>query len=330
MPSIVTIIHAPAFKARDQHVRDMCTAFTACGATVAIVMGPEPPIHDASLLASVVNMDPNRLGEPETATAFRPLIQDMKVRQLSNGLKHAAALQYIAGLFEQGVHDWHFVIEDDAMIHDVPTLFAACRAAPAEADMLFFGLPSALPHPTNGKIRYDEIHGIKLLPTCDCYALRMQTAHFLSTAVLPIRFRTEVHLSWLIAHTSVKAYLTSPNLSVDGSKVGMFVSGIESNNTLSFNSDYALLSSVKAGDMDIDVFIERVKAMPFGGHPDAQVLLGKRLAESGRHKEALGIFEAALSVYTAEGAAIGNDSTFMRTYMDLYKYVQEDLNALLL
>lgn len=323
--SIVTIIHSPALKARDQHVRNMCAAFTASGATVAIVMGPEPPIHDPAQLAAVVNMDPNKLGDKAITAAFRPLIADMKVRQLSNGLKHAAAVQYIASLADQGHADdsWHFVLEDDAMIHDVPALLAACASAPVDADMLFFGLPSALPHPTGGTIRYDALQGIKLLPTCDCYALRMHTARFLSTSVLPIRFRTEIHLSWLIASTCIKTYLTSPNLSVDGSKVGMFVSGVESNNTLSFNSEYALLSSLKLTDIDTETFVARIKAMPFGEHPDAQVLLGRRLAESGRHADAIAVFAAALAVYTSEGAAVGNDSAFMRTYMDLFKHVQQ-------
>lgn len=328
----VAIVHAPALKAREQHVRDMCTAFAACGATVAVVMGPEPPVHDPALLATIVNMDQNKLGDKEVASAFRPFIQDMKVRQLSNGLKHAAAIQHIAQAQSDSDSDlrlWHVVVEDDAMIEDIQALLNACAAAPDDADILFFGLPSPLPHPTGGQVRFIELQGIKVLPSCDSYALRMQTARFLSSSVLPIRFRTEIHLSWLIASMSIKAYLTSPNLSVDGSKLGLFVSAIDSNNRLSFNPEYVSLSAAvdKDKDMDMDTFSKRHKSMPFAGHPDAQVLLGKRLAQCGRHLEAMSVFEAALALYTSEGAVVGNDSAFLRVYMDLFKHTQGDINV---
>lgn len=331
----VAIIHTPALKAREQHVRDMCAAFAACGATVAVVMGPEPPVHDPTLLASVVNMDAKKLGNKEVTDAFRPFIQDMKVRQLSNALKHAAAIQHISK-GTQAPGQWHLVVEDDAMIEDVQALVSACASAPADADILFFGLPSPLPHPTGGEIRFIELKGIKVLPSCESYALRMQTARFLSSSVLPIRFRTEVHLSWLLAAMCIKAYLTSPNLSVDGSKVGVFVSTIESNNRLSFNPEYVRLSSIvyenradqaDQADLDVDTFSHRLSSLPFGGHPDMQVLLGKRLAQCGRHAEAMSVFEAALAVYTSEGAVVGNDSSFLRVYMDLFKHFQMDIKA---
>lgn len=330
----VAVVHAPALKTREQHVRGMCTAFAACGATVAVVMGPEPPVHDPTLLATVVNMDPNKLGNREVTAAFKPFIQDMKVRQLSNALKHAAAIQHIS----QGTHamgQWHLVVEDDSMIEDAQALVNACASAPADADILFFGLPSPLPHPTGG-LEFIALKGIKVLPSCDAYALRMQTARFLSSSMLPIRFRTEIHLSWLIASMSIKAYLTSPNLSVDGSKVGMFVSAIESNNRLSYNPEYVLLSAIVDAThadqadmvMSMDTFSHRLRSMPFGGHPDAQVLLGKRLAQCGRHTEAMSVFEAALALYISEGAVVGNDSLFLRVYMDLFKHTQPDIKEL--
>lgn len=320
-PTVVAILHAPAVKARDQHVRNLCTSFTSCGATVVVVTGAEPPVDDPTSLATLVNMDPNKLGDPNITAVFRPFIREMKIRQLSNALKHTAAIQHIASLAHPD-ESWHLILEDDAMIDDADALMRACAHAPPDADILFFGLPSALPHPSEGMIRYDEMTGIKLLPSCDAYALRMHTAKFLATSILPIRFPTQIHLSWLISKTGVKTYLTSPNLSVDGSKVGKFVSVIESNNILCFNSEYMTLSHSVPGELDMDEFRSRVKAMPFGEHPDAQVLLGSRLSQAGRFLDAKSVFAAALEVYTSEGAVIGTESTFMRVYMDLFKHCQ--------
>lgn len=319
--TIVTIIHSAGLKAREPHVREMCASFSSCGATVAIVMGPEPPMQDPALLSTLVNFDPNKL--TGRCTVFRSFLCDLKVRNLSNALKHVAAIQHIASAPGQSGQSWHIIVEDDSMIDDVSRLISACESAPEDADMLFFGLPTPLPHVLN-QLRYDELLDVKLLPACDCYAVRMQTARFLSTMILPIRFKTEVHLSWLIASTSVKTYLTSPNLSVDGSKVGVFVSSIESNNRLSFNAEYnALQAEPDETGMDMDVFQSRVRSMPFGSHPDAQVLLGTRLGRAGHHELAKAEFESALNIYRSEGAVMGQDSDFLRVYMDLFRHDQE-------
>lgn len=317
--TVVAIIHAPALKARDQHVRNMCEAFTACGATPVVVMGPEPPLSDPVTLATMVNMDASKLGDAVITSVFHPLMQDLKVRQVSNALKHVAAIQYIAAQ-DCPINSWHIILEDDAMIVDAAALVYACTSAPEDADIIFFGIPSELPHPTKSEVRYDPLSRITLLPACDSYAVRMHTARFLSTSMLPIKFKTEIHLSWLLARSCIKTYITSPNLSVDGSKVGMFVSTIEPNNTLCFNSEYVALAN--SLNMDISAFITRVTDMPFGGHPDAQVLLGLRQAACGNHSEAMSLFADALAVYTAEGAVIGNDTSFLRVYMDLFKHSQ--------
>lgn len=331
MGPIVTIIHAPALKAREQHVRNMCQAFSQCGATVVIVMGPEPPVADPVALSTMVNMDPSKLGDITMTSVFRPLLQDMKVRQLSNGLKHAAAIQYIAAQ-DHPSDSWHVILEDDAMIVDASALLKSCDGAPSDADMMFFGFPSAMPHPPVDAVRYDPLPGITLLPSCDCYAIKMHTARFLSTAILPIRFRTEIHLSWLISNTSIKTYISSPNLSVDGSKAGMFVSTIESNNTLCFNAEYVELSNMETDPQTtthmkntIETFIARVKSMPYSDHPDVQVMLANRLASVGRFDDAINIFASALAIYESEGAVIGNDSAFMRVYMSLFRHKQDDI-----
>lgn len=320
---IVTIVHAPALRSREQHVRDMCQAFSECGATVVIVMGPEPPITDPALLSTMVNMDPGKLGDINMTSVFGPLLQDMKVRQLSNALKHAAAIQYIASQ-DHPSDSWHLVLEDDAMIIDAAAIIAACSAAPSDADLLFLGFPSATSPSADRVVRYHPFQGVTLIPSCEAYAVRMQTARFMSTSILPIRFRTDIHLSWLIATTAIKTYITSPNLSIDGSKVGTFVSTIESNNTLCFNPDYQALSEMAARDdsSGVEEFIAKYKGMAFADHPDSKVLLALRLAKAGRVEDAITNFASALEAYTSEGAVVGNDSSFMKVYMDLYKYKQ--------
>lgn len=335
-PGVVAFIHSPALQAREEHLKSLCTMFGGCGASVVIVTGPEPPMTDPAQLSSIVNMDSVSLqgaGNAQVADVFKTLLQDMKVRQLSNALKHAAAMQHIAALPNYSDASWHMILEDDAMVSDPSRLLAACASAPADADMLFFGLPTMLPHPVGGAIRYDLLDGIKLLPACEAYAVRLRTARFLAPCVLPIRFRTEIHLSWLIATTKTRTYLTSPNLSLDGSKMGVYVSTIENNNTLRFNADYMKLAEAMdkvPTDDEMDEIVVRVQEMPFGAHPDVQVLLGRRLAAAGRHAAARDVFKRALEVYTSEGGVVGMESLFMGVYMDLFKYSQDDLMVLTL
>lgn len=322
---VVAIIHAPSLRTREQHVHKLCAGFKACGVSVVMVTGPEPPMTEPTQLSSLVCMDPGRLtGSQHVLDIFKPLFQDMKVRQLSNALKHVAAIQHIACINPDDIDgaSWHLVLEDDAMINDPSAILAACAAAPSDADILFFGLPTSLPHPVNGAIRYDLLEGVKLLPACDAYAVRRRTARFLSPSLLPIRFRTDVHLSWIIATASLTTYLTSPNLSVDGSKIGVYVSTIESNNHLRFNAEYMKLMSSET-TMPIADIVSCVSTMPFGAHPDAQVLLGRRLAAAGQHQAAKDVFKAALEVYTTEGGVVGIESVFMSVYLDLFKHDQE-------
>lgn len=281
---------------------------------------------DTAHLSQLVCMDPGRLtGSQSVMDAFRPQFQNMKVRQLSNALKHVAAVQHIATAAHLSDASWHLVLEDDAMVTDPSAMLAACSGAPADADILFFGIPTRLPHPVGGIVRYDLLEGIKILPACDAYAVRLRTARFMSKGMLPVRFRTEVHLSWLIATSGITTYFTSPNLSLDGSKLGVYVSTIETNNCLRFNSEYVrILHDTACGEVDIDRLVSQVKGMPFGGHPDMQVLLGRRLASAGRHAAARDAFQGAVDVYASEGGAVGMDSQFMGVYMDLFKFSQGD------
>lgn len=324
--TMVAIIHASALRTREQHVQTLCDGFKACGASLVMVTGPEPPMGDAAQLSKLVCMDPGKLtGSKLVLDTFRPMFQDMKLRQLSNALKHVAAIQHIANAGGRTDASWHIVLEDDAMVIDPSAMLAACTNAPADADMLFFGLPTTLPHPGGGIVRYDLLQGVKLLPACEAYAVRLQTARFLATGMLPIRFRTDVQLSWMIASAAITTYLTSPNLSLDGSKIGVYVSTIEGNNRLRFNAEYMRLLN-DGNDLSFDTLVSLVRTMPFGGHPDAQVLFGRRLAEAGKHAAAKEVFREALEVYTTEGGVVGIDSKFMSVYMDLFKY-EQDLTA---
>lgn len=322
--NVVVIIHSQALTVREPHVMALSKAFQDCeGVVVVIAAGPEPPSDDPAKLAEMVCMQPSKLGPPDVHAVFAPRLGDLKMRNLSNSLKHACALKHIAEAYPEDREGatWNVVLEDDSLVTNAANVMQACSQAPADADVIFFGIPPA-PHlvPEAGTLRFHALIKNSVLPTCDSYAVRTRTARYATSSFMPIRFPTHIHLSWLIASSDMTAYVTSPNLSLDGSKLGVYVSMIESNNALPFDEGYVRLSQTK----DPDQAQALVGGMRFNGHPDVLSLLGRILADAGRHGDAKRVMDEAYEKYCSENTVIGMDSAFMRAYLRLHKHLQVD------
>lgn len=322
-PPIVAIIHAQFLTTREENLKVLNDKFVACGNEVVIIAGPEPPIDNPSLLSSICVID-NNLGPPNISSIFTPMSRHLSIRELSNALKHATALQYIASREEQtnDEESWHFVLEDDVLIDDVNALMVICKNAPKDADILMFGVVTDQTPPQIGQVRFDKLSRPFILSNCDCYAVRMRSAKVLANSIIPIRFCMNVHLSWVMCNSSMNVYLTSPNFSIDGTKLGAFVGSINGDNPLTLNQHYMRLASDPK--LDIETFLDIHRQMMFKKHPEVRLLMARKLDLVGRHAEAIREYAITMGIIESHNGVLGQSSNFMRAYLDSHKYHQEE------
>lgn len=284
--------------------------------------------HDASdlsipnALASIpIDTNPANLDDE----LIRPMMQQLHVRQLSNTLKHLAAIRRVSEAYAKGGDDgFALVVEDDAVFGDGmrSALRHAVSDAPNDADLIFVGLPSTrLPPVGETKSLFDDpmvLFPGQVIPACDSYIIRASVAKRLLDAWSPIRLTTTLQLSYLIRKKVIKAYVAVPNVFVDGSKVGVTTSSVDPNNLLIWNQAYckAMDGFQKLSKEELDAIWE---SQPLKDHPDCLVQRADQLVSFNHVAEAQELYEKALAGYTASNCVVNTSSSFMMRYMSTYK-----------
>ena len=324
----IYVLRSVALKARDNNIatlRKRCLE-SLSNIVVADVTAHDPCEITGDLVKSIVDITAGPEVEPEFAALLKP----MHVNQLSNNLKHFTAMRMVV---ENGKHfpnATHVVVEDDVLFNDdvVSMLATTTKSAPAAYDIVFLGLPSTKTGTPN-EVSFESTQGIfKLLPCCDSYVIDKKAAAAMVTAYLPIRFPTQVQLSHLMKKLQLAAYICSPNVFIDGSKLGVFMSSIEQNNLLLWNPQFnqirAILAKAKeskslAGMEEVDALL---KSAHFKDHPDFRYLAATAHAMNGRYDEARIEFDRAFDVYVAERCVFGPDCQFMKDFVQIFRYLQ--------
>lgn len=282
----------------------------------------------------IVDIDVKKLEDEK----LRPLMRSMHLRGLSNGMKHLDALRRISQQEDDGLLRFSLVVEDDVLFGEgMPAAVAAAAAsAPEDADIVFLGLPSSRPSmPTGGQAVFDdplEVFKDHLLPSCDSYLVTVAGARKLVAAFLPCRFPAAGQLTYLFRKGVAKAYLAVPNAFVDGSKVGIVTSSIETNNRLLWNQGYCQMDALVRGQPSQEYTAEAQatfealwESQPFKEHPDMIVLHADHHLRSGRVAEAKDAFAKALALYERDGCITNQGSDWLTRYMNLHGLLQQDL-----
>jgi hypothetical protein len=250
--AVACILHCEPLPQRLPNVQRLERLLQAAGASVSVIGGAEPTAANLDELRAQIDLEPASLGEGPLADFFRPAIGSLHMRQISNAIKHLAALRAIAAADRPG---WHLVLEDDALSNDdtsMPQLarsLADLSAQHPDADMLFLGLPSrVIPASATAAPVFEPLESVfRCLPCCDSYALTASAARRLVAAWLPLRFATHIHLSWCMQSLGLRAHLVAPNIFADGSKVGVYLSAIDVNNRLVWNPQYCRAEQLVTG-----------------------------------------------------------------------------------
>lgn len=342
----VFILHNESLTTRSVTVAKLKKVFSALSArstllnltAFQVITSFDPSTISREKIQEVALISPEGLSEP-----FDRLVGSMNLRQLSNALKHHEALVKISNTSSPDTVN--LVLEDDVLYNEDildRAISTAIRTAPRDWEVMFTGLPSASDdnddqetmkfHATNSLFR--------CLPSCESYLVSTKAATRLSRSFLPIRFPTNIHISWLLFdtknHPESRTYVVSPSIFMDGSKYGTCVSTINANNRLSWNPAYIRLfsliratatSSTEKSASETDnqnALIDRIyESMNFKTHPDAQYLYALSLIKRQNYKKANELMTSAFKTYEKHDCNLNRSSEFLNAYCDLHKYLQD-------
>lgn len=261
---------------------------------------------------------------------YKTLVQSLHIRQVSNVLKHSQVLKDIAAATDDGAY--HLVVEDDVLYNpdiaeQVERTISLSKSESAEVVML--GLPTLSDANRDTKqAKLDDVSStFRVLPCCESYLITPKTAQAMVAVFNPCRFPGHVQLSYVFARANIKAKAIVPNLFVDGSKVGVYISSLNPNNKLFLNDDYnkilAIVRRATIADVDIKEAAAIFDVSRFNGHPDMAYLMAVLEAKAGHYEKAIDMMGKIFEVYKQNSALMGSESEFLRTYISLHKHVAD-------
>lgn len=258
---------------------------------------------------------------------YNQFIKNMHLFQLSNALKHYKALEYIANSSDG---DINIVLEDDVVYEEKVCLLLdrLMSNLPSDYDMIFLGLPGNKEIKNKNQIQYQSLSEVfKLLPYTDSYIISKKTAKALYDDFLPIKFVGNIHFSYMIDKHNIKPLICLPNIFIDGSKYGMFLSVLNPNNVLMFNNDYMRIRGMIQKEEllthpEVEAIEDMIKKSPIQSHPDFMYLKAQFLQKQKKYKEAESVYESAINILTGNNCIVNHECNFLKDYIKLYKYLQ--------
>lgn len=259
---------------------------------------------------------------------FDQLVRNIHIKQVSNALKHMTALQKAAG--DSGNYDFYVFIEDDVIYGEdvAKRVYEALQETKTSgADVMFLGLPSLAPISSDKTTSKPTKEMFKVLPCCDSYAIKPSAVKKILEQFAPVRFSTNIQLSYIIDSTpELSARMIIPNVFLDGSKFGVYISSLESNNRLFLNPDYNKLSQLVKKETynkeDHDNIKNALSSIRFKNHPDVMYLAGLYDLKNGEYSKAKDTFENVYNIYTQNGSLLNGESEFLQSYMGTFKHFQ--------
>lgn len=308
-----------------------------------------------AILQTDINGQVN-LNRVNNGELYDNLVRNMHVTQISNGLKHKTAITKAAA---PDAADYTIVIEDDVLYGDDITervVSIVEKMSKYENNIVFLGLPSLTPiDETKGIYFRPTTDFYRILPCCDSYIASRATFAKILANYGQIRFTTNIQLSHicelgniaaasnaniaaLAAASNVVAtngasttasvdipnsLMVTPNIFLDGSKYGAYLSTIDPNGRLVFNPEYNKLAlMIAGGKADDDTITSAFNNIKFKNHPDVMHLEAQYHITKGNYTRAGEILDSVLTICTQNGCVINTETEFLRTHMRMYKHMQ--------
>jgi hypothetical protein len=293
-------------------------------ASIETISEYEPEDIDVNIIRQYV--DYAKISESHVEF-YNQLLRNLHINQLSNTLKHFKALDLIAKNSNNG--ELNLIVEDD-ILYEEKVCFSFERMVqvmPEKYDIIMLGMPTTVDVVDKSKFTFQDTHKIfKILPVCDSYLVSHSTAKALVMNYIPIKFNNTTQLSYVSDKLGIETMQAIPNIFIDGSKYGLFLSKLSTNNPLIFNNDFVNLRAIASKDTltkeDKDNFKQIISKSAIKENPDFIHMECLYYIKQKDYKKALQRFTDAYNVYTNNGCILSNDSVFLRDFIRTHKYVQ--------
>lgn len=309
------ILHSKQLTEREASVTSLTTLLSPMG-NVQVITEYDPNEITPEFIQSHINYQ--QFQEP-ALVKYNAHIKNIHIQQFSNTLKHYRALE----LIKSGSPDeFHIVLEDDMLYGDnIVESLKETLTKITDEKIVCLGLPIAEAQEANIKpVEFEQV------PFFDSYLVSPAFAQTLYDAYFPVRFTTVPHFNSLLTKLDVKASQATKNLFVNGSKYGLFVSTLNSNNILVLNKEYMAVAERLNKHVitpDDEAFIKKInETTSIAKSPDFMYLMGNFLLRTKKYKEAEEVFKQSYSVIVGNHGIINHESLLLKDFIALYKYLQ--------
>lgn len=298
----VQILHAANLKCRKMLVDKLHEELPKIAdCKITIVSQHDIAEIDDAVVKSIISSDANGIFHPS---------------QVSNILKHVAALKRVSA--DDDDSSVHLILEDDSLYsNNMPTLFKTCmEKLPQDWDMVYLGIPfSTSPLTPGAGLQFSKVESLfQIVPCCDSYLVHPRSARTILKQVVPCTAPMNVQFSNVVKSGKIACYFTTPNVFIDGSKVGLYISSITPFNRLMYNAKYLELESKPASERTEDA----LESADFRDHPDFEIMIAKSLSERKLHSDAVKHYERAYRAFVTDNplnVMLARQSPFMKSYI---------------
>jgi hypothetical protein len=299
---------------------------------VSVISEYDPNDIPNEFIQKNVNYEPLKT-EGEMTPIYNSLIRVLHINNISNAMKHHTALSKIAKSTSE--NEIHMVIEDDVLFEQRMCMLLD-RAIGKFTDpygILFLGMPNNEEVKNPNSIAIKECKQVfKVLPYNDSYLVTPETAKKLLEKFLPLKFYTNIHLSHIMDSSNITMYQTVPNIFIDGSKYGMYLSSLMVNNDLVFNRDFMFLKSLITREPSSVTKEEKnmadkiIQESQIANNPDFLTVVGKYIRMfKNDFKKTRDIYQKVYDAYLKNGCIVNNESMFLRDFINLHVHLQPDV-----
>jgi hypothetical protein len=281
----------------------------------------DPDAIDSQVLASMVKLEPLQTGK-----VFDGMVKNLHVKQVSQVLKHYKAYQ----LFAKSSADWLLVIEDDTLtsqgVADILNKLMNNSSLQAEFDIINLSCPIPMTI-ANSEGLHEITQHFRFTPTVDAYLVKKEAAIKLAESYIPVHFAQTTQLSFVADKLGLKIGMHVPNLFVNGSKLGVYLSSLEVNNRLFMNTDYNKMFSIMTKpvitDEDMKEVMNILSQTSFKDHPDFQYQLAILHMRRGEYAKSKELMEKVYNIYTENDCILNSESEFLLNYTRIFRFDQD-------
>lgn len=292
--------------------------------------------------------------EPIGNQTFDNHLQNLHLNHISNYTNHIEALNQIKTHYNASSNkdnQIYLILEDDVLLLQtfetyINNMLKHINEKKIDYDLIFLGFPintekidkehnaNKLNHKIDD-IEYKFLNAyLHILSGCDSFFINPNKIDIILKDMRPMRYLTNIQLSYACFNNKLNAYFTFPNLMIEASKISVIPSSINMNNAHIYSEQFMQMVEIlnmpkeefnKDKENLENKFNEIYDKVKQYNNPDNLHLLAIFHNKLEKYETALNIFKEAHKLYNQTHCNINNASNFIQDYTATFKHIQTDI-----